>query len=67
MIFVAFIFIYCTLEIIRRILKPRTIPRLCDYNFESGTAFIFIIGIYVAFKTLVQGMTLTELRKLSDV
>lgn len=67
MVLVFFIFLYCIFEIIRRILKPRTITRLCDYNFETGTAFALSIGAYVFYKIVIKGMTFKELRRLLDV
>ena len=67
MIFVFAIVIYCVLVIIKRILKPRVIPRLCDYNFENNLCFALICGIFVIYKLFIQKLSLEEFRRINVV
>ena len=60
MVFVFAIIIYCILVIIKRILKPRVIPRLCDYNFENNLCFVLICGIYVLYKLFIEKLSLEQ-------
>lgn len=62
MVFVIAILIYCFLLIIKRILKPRTIPRLCDYDFENNTCFVIICILFIAYKLFFEKLTLDQLR-----
>lgn len=63
MVFVFAIIIYCILVIIKRILKPRVIPRLCDYNFENNLCFVLICGIYVLYKLFIEKLSLEQFRR----
>lgn len=65
MIFIIAILLYSFLIVIKRILKPRTLPRRCDYVFENNLFFLLVCGLYVAYKLFIQNMTLQGLRRLS--
>lgn len=65
MVFVSATLIYCFLVILKRLLKPRTLPRRCDYNLSNNLLFAFICGMYVLYKLFVNNMTAQSLRKFS--
>ncbi len=62
MVFVSAILIYCFLVILKRLLKPRTLPRRCDYDLSNNLLFACICSFYVLYKMLVNSMTLQEVR-----
>lgn len=62
MIIIIGILIYCVLLVIKRILKPRTFPRRCDYNLENNLLFLLICGAYVFYRVFVDHITINELR-----
>lgn len=62
MIIIVGILIYCVLLVIKRILKPRTFPRRCDYDLENNLLFILICGAYVCYKIFIDHVTINELR-----
>lgn len=62
MIIIVGILIYCVLLVIKRILKPRTFPRRCDYDLENNLLFILICGAYVCYKIFINHVTISELR-----
>lgn len=62
MIFVIMLIVYLILDIVRRILKPRLIPRRYDYDFDSKLAFIIILVLYIVYKMNVCNMSLADIR-----
>lgn len=62
MIIIVGILIYCILLVIKRILKPRTFPRRCDYNLENNLLFLLICGAFVSYKVLTDHVTINQLR-----
>lgn len=64
MLFFIAIIIYYLLVILKRILKPRIVPRLHEYNLENNLLFTIICISYIAYKLLIQNMTLEQFRWL---
>ncbi len=62
MIIIIGILIYCFLIVVKRILKPRTFPRRCDYNLENNLLFAIICGVYVLYKVFIENITINQLR-----
>lgn len=65
MVFVSAILIYCFLVILKRLLKPRTLPRRCDYDLSNNLLFMFICGMYALYKLSIDNMTIQSLRNFS--
>lgn len=62
MIIITGILIYCILLVVKRILKPRTFPRRCDYDLENNLLFLFLCGVYISYKVFINHVTINELR-----
>lgn len=63
MLFFIAILIYYLLVILKRILKPRVVPRLHKYNIENNLLFTIICIGYIAYKLLIQNMTIEQFRQ----
>ncbi len=62
MIYLVLFFIYCILTSIKRVLKPRAIPRPRDKDIQVIPIMTLIILVYSIYNILYKGMSFSQLR-----
>ncbi len=62
MIYLVLFFIYCILTSIKRVLKPRMIPRPRDKDIQVFPIMILIILVYSIYNIVYRVMTFSQLR-----